>query len=306
MSSLNFDAKDVARTKIGTFSFDGQPIINAQSNISRCLFNEVVENPFIPPGTKILIRLWKRDPFNAIFELPQIEDTDYWTEVPSALARPIMKIEISELNILYESKILESQATATEARTTPYYADIPRLHLQGVAGGQMYTRNMVAIPVGCRYVVLAWVFQQQMFYNATSLKNLSCRLRFPPHSIKLRVSLTNHALPLLFKDGLTNLGTSDSYSSTSCHAYWKYLVQHNLYHKSKEHLFPEPAGSFSYEQCLIIPTHHLTISKETELAVELSYSDALSVGKYYLWSATVQQYKFNYQVGAPMTSQVVV
>jgi hypothetical protein len=306
MDTLQFDGKETSRPQVAQFSFDGINLFSAQSNVCRILMSEKVDNAFVPPNTTVLIRLHKRDPIDALLEIPQLTDDVYWQRANAAIARHELSWEFTDLSIAYDLKILDSKQTAEEAKKNFHYADVPKVQLQTIAVGQMFTKNTVAIPKGCRAVLACFVFQHAVFYNKGSMKNLCTRLKFPPGSVGLKIWLKDHTTPLLFREGLVNMGTGDSYSSPSCTSYWQYLTTHGFYSKGRHHMFPSLTTDTSYEQYILIPLNHLEIKQPTEMSVELTYNDNGSQEKWYLWTATIQQYKYTYRPGMALEGEVVV
>ena len=303
-NTLQFDTKGTSRSKVASFSFDGVPLLSAQTNLSRSMMQTKVENPYIPPNTKITITLHKRVPLDALFEIPQITDAEYWVPAVSTIPRVAVQVEFSEIVIVYESKLLTSKTEVADAKKTHTFADCPDVHYQTLREGQMETTNIVEVAAGSKYIILCWFSQQQVFYNTASNKNLSCRLRYPPGSTGLKLTLKGHLLPMLFKNGLVDLGVAGASSSITCEAYWQWLVRHSLYEKSKSHLFP--ATERGYEQVVIVPLHHLNIPEKTSLQVEMTYNDATSLPGWFLWSCCVSQWKYKYEEEGPMRGAVCI
>jgi hypothetical protein len=306
MDTLQFDAKNTSRSQVGQFSFDGIPLLSAQSNITRIMSGIKMENPWVPPNTTVLIRLHKRDPIDALMEIPQLEDDVYWARANATIVRAVTKWEFSDLAIAYDLRVLEKKQTPEEIKKNFHFHDVPKIQLQSIAVGQMQTKNKVAIPAGCKVLLVAFAYQHQMFFNKGSQKNLSCRLKFAPGSIRLKFWLKDHPIPLLFREGLVNLGTDDAATSPSCHSYWQFLTQRGHYSRSKHHMFPSVLTDSSYEQFALVYLNHLLLDQPTEMTVEVDYNDTGSQEKWYLWSATIQQYKYSFRPGQALEAEPVI
>jgi hypothetical protein len=305
MAELDFDAPITSRSRVTRFSFDGHLPLSACSNITAALTGEHVETPFFPPGVSLGFKIFKRDPISALVDRMHPTDVAYYGIGNLTAAREDIKFEFSDIHVVYESKILDKPDLVAKAKKAIYYADVPKLRLRPLPMGRMVTTDKVGIPPGCKYVVLMWMNQNQLYYNAASHKNLNARFSYPPNAKRLRVSIDGHEIPLLYKDGLEDFGTDDACASASCADLYAWMVSKGLYSKKLEKMFPKNKKR-SYDQIVPVPLLHLEIKEATEMEVEVTYTGAFSADKQYLCYLTMQQYKYTYHERDEMKSEVVI
>ena len=174
-----------------------------------------------------------------------------------------------------------------------YYVDIPRARLQKLSEGMRLTTNVLDVPKGTKAVLVAWVSEQQIFYNATQNKNLSARFTFPRDCTNGQFLLKGYAAPLIFSGGLEDLGLEKAY-----------LVRKGLYPRGVDSLFP--AKGLSYDQVAYLDLSHRDLKDNTEMEVVLKFSTANSPKGIYLFAITLQQGMYTYAKGAEMKLEIQV
>jgi hypothetical protein len=306
MDSLEFDGRIATKHKTACFSFDGIPLLAAQSNVLRALTGQTVETPFLPPNCVVRIRLHKRDPWEALLEMPQVADAAYWNRANSAEARHEVTLQYKDLTLVYQSKMPEKADFLARAKRAHFFADVPKIMIQSVESGKMYTSNDVVVHPGTKCVILAWMYHHQLFYNKASCKNLCARFKYPTNGKLLKLTMRDHEIPLLFKDGLVNFAiAADAPLEPTCMNYHQWLIQKKLFKRCEiERLFPK-AGN-SYKQIVIVPLNYMEIKEPTVMTVEIHYDDNASTERVSLCSITLQQYKYHYSEKEGMKGEVVV
>jgi hypothetical protein len=300
METLQHDAPRATKRLLSTFNFDGLFPFASQSNITRALYGVAIDNGFLPPECRLTLRLHKRDPIDMYMERPEIED-DAYHDPSSAIAKQTKIVfTMFELYLVYQSAVMETAAKAGHyKRGGKYYVDIPRLRFENVAGGMSHTVNEITIPAGCMVVLIFWVVEEQLFFNPGRHKNLSNRYTFLPHCINIRLRMKGvNDNTLIFEDGLTNPGTTDSFSSGSCRSYYKWLIGKKLYSRGFESLFPRAGGS--YDQILVVSMSPYDMKKDRQLSVEMRYDSASSPSKHRMVYVTIQQGCYSYHDGQPL------
>ena len=247
------------------------------------------------------------NPLDIALERPLISD-DVYRGTTAAAATSTVPIEwkLKELFLVYESTVLESkeEIARMSKAAIKYYVDIPRARLQKLSEGMRLTTNVLDVPKGTKAVLVAWVSEQQIFYNATQNKNLSARFTFPRDCTNGQFLLKGYAAPLIFSGGLEDLGLEKAFNSPGCRSYHSYLVRKGLYPRGVDSLFP--AKGLSYDQVAYLDLSHRDLKDNTEMEVVLKFSTANSPKGIYLFAITLQQGMYTYAKGAEMKLEIQV
>ena len=189
MGSLQFDAKDSAADKVLRFGQDGIWPFDSGSNICAALTGQETTNGYLPPEMDLTIRIHRRKPFGVLVQRNGIEDTDMYhiTRVITAhTADEVVEWDLKDLCLQYEVLTTDAKTMASMKSRTQYFVDVPRVSIDLVTPGEMFSSNTINIPPGAKFVAIAWVFSDHVFHKSTSNRPLSPRFHFPPLSALAR------------------------------------------------------------------------------------------------------------------------
>lgn len=305
MDSLQSSAQLEATDKLHRFGFDGIWPFDSQSNLLWALTGVEATNGYLPPEMDLTVRLYKRANTSALLQRAAQTDAQVYTAAPITEA-PDHKVTfyIKELMIQYEVLTTDAKTMAAMRSKTSYFVDVPRVSIDQVESGKMFSRNIVDLPRGAKCVALAWVWEDHVFYKSSSNKPLSARYSFPPNAANVTVGFEGEP-GLIFPLGFEDLGTEKSQNSITSREYHRQLVHRGLYARSYEKLFPlTPARS--YDQILLFDLTAHKLTDGGKLHVNVKYDADKAVPGYYLASIVLQQYEYTHHHDKELTCKLVV
>ena len=290
MESLTFDSVTSSKSKLLRFSMDGKWPFFSQSNIMRNLTGVDIPHGYIPPGTKLTVRLYKRTPLDACIERPKIDDSAYYSDnaATALTGEDVVTFKFVDLMIVYDIITLKQSAMdRIRKQTARYFLDIPKIVVQRVAAKTIVTENTVHIPKGAKCLIVTWMKSQQLFHQKSKNKNLSARFHFPRTGIRTTFELANTTGSLFFQEGLQHHGTTSAHASPVCQAYYRELVRKKLYDRSFYHLFPREGNG--NDQVAIIDLTHTDTSETRDLKITTHHTDDLSEDQWFMVICSIQQ-----------------
>ena len=302
MLTLQFDSKIASKGKVLKFGMDSYWPFDGQSSIARALTGVKNEAAWIPPGAQINLRLHKQSPLDAVVQYPSVPDTTYFSTTV-APARPVITWTIKSLAISYETLQLESaeRMAAYRKHHMEFFQDIPRLILAPVSETAMMTIDRVYIEPGSRFLLLTWVYSDQVIFNATSKKTMSPKFLFPPNAKKIEFHIDGK--PVNWERGVTELGTSSAHESLDCYKVHEMQVHRGVYSKGVQYMFPQQGKS--YDCVFLFDLSMRKVPHSSEMIVTTMYGDAGSEKKVLLCSVTVSQHKATYKDGHALEFKLI-
>ena len=255
----------------------------------------------------IAVRLFVRNPKDALVQRQSVDDDGMYHPTAAAAAatdREVITWDFKDISISYQQLTTDEKTTAAISRRSVYFADVPRVSIDHVASGKMFSHNTVTLPPGCKFILIAWVLSDNVFLKTSSNRPLSARYHFPPNAVNLKVSFEGEA-GLLFGAGFEEIGTEKARNSMTSRSYFSSLCHGGQYSKDLDSMFPKHP-SRSYNQFLLFDFSANKITANTPLHIHVKYADAGGVPGYCLASVLVQQMEYTYSHGQEIKAKLVI
>lgn len=264
-----------------------------------------IKNGYLPPEISLSVRLHRRRPSDSLVQRWLVDDTAMYGEAAVAAVGDKEKItwKFKDLYIQYESLTTDQTTMSNMKHETKYFVDIPRIGLDHATGGKMFTRHVVNLPPGSKFVALAWVLADHVYHKSTSNRPLAARFHFPPHAQNVTVGFEGEP-GLVFGSGFEELGTDKARNSFTSRAYFNSLVHRKLYSRDFTKMFPKHPERSS-DQVLLFELTALKLDSNTKLQVHVKYDATGSPKNYCLFHAIVQQMQATYNHDQPLQWELV-
>lgn len=305
MQSLQSTGVTEAADQIHRFGADGVWPFDSQSNILWALTGVESTNGYLPPEMEITVRLYKRAERTALLQRADQVEADVYTDNAVAVDQH-NKVEfyLKDLLIQYEVLTTDAATMAKMKSKTSYFVDVPRVSIDQVEHGKMFSTNVLDLPRGAKFVALAWVWEDEVFLKTSSNKPLAPRFFFAPNAANVTVSFEDGDPGLLFPLGFEELGTEKAQASITSLEYYRQLCHRGLYSRPYEKMFP-PHPARSFDQVLLFDLTAHKLAEGAKLYVKVKYDHARGLPGYYLASVVVQQYEYTYHHEKPLICKLV-
>ena len=305
MESLQSAGKKESADQVHRFGFDGVWPFDSQSNLLWALTGQEATNGFLPPEMELTVRLHRRIQRTSLLQRAAQTDATVYSQDPAVVAaKNAVDFQIKDLVILYEVLTTDERTMEAMKRKTTYYVDVPRIGIDMVSGDKMFSHNVVTLPRGTKGVVLAWVWEDEVFLKSTSNKPLSARFFFPPNAVNVTVGFDGEP-GLIFSHGFEELGTAKADNSLTSREYYRQLVHKGLYSRPYDKMFPGPSTK-SYDGVLVFDLTAQNLKDGGRLHVHVKYDASKASKGYYLASFAVKQCEYTYTHLKQLVCQLVV
>lgn len=305
LKGLQSDAPTASADLIHRFDFPGVFPFDCNSNQMHALTGVTGTNGYLPPEVNLTIRLHKRKPLDALLQYPSQEDAVVYSETAATMTdNDKVTFNFKDLLIQYEVMSLDAARMAQMKKRCRYFVDVPHITLDMVEAGKMVTTNIVDLPRGCKFVALAWMYEDEVFFKSSGHKRLSPRFFFPPNAASVTVGFEDKP-GLLFPLGFEELGTAKAEASITSREYFRLQQHAGLYGRSYEKLFPRhPARS--RDGLLFFSLLGDKVEAGAKLHVKVKYEAAKGLQNYYLACISLVQEEFVISHGKPMSCTVLM
>lgn len=305
MAPLQSEGQKTAPDILHRFGFDGIWPFDSQSNILWALTGVEATNGYLPPEMDLTVRLYKRSDRCALLQRASQTDALVYSANAAQIANTEkVTFDIKDLIIQYEVLTTDAKTMANMKSKTTYFVDVPRVSIDQVDAGKMFSTNLVDLPRAAKFVALAWVYEDEVFHKAASNKPLSARYFFPPNAENVTVGFEGEP-GLLFPLGFEHLGTEKAQNSITSREYYRQMVHRGLYSRAYEKMFPVHPDR-SYDQILLFDLTAHKLHDGAKLNVHVKYAAARSLPGYYLAAVAVQQMEYTYHHDRELTCKLVV
>ena len=308
VQSLQFAHPVTGADKQLSFGADGIWPWDKSCNIINALTNQVeAQNPYLPPGMEITIKLHKRVDFEALLQRPDVLDATVYNSTTAATAVAAAdKItwDVKDLYLVYEAITCDDKTMADRRVHSEFFVDIPRILTDKVAAGDRVSHNAVRVPPGTRLVIMSFMYSDHVYPRSAHHKCLSPRFHWPVNAKNVAVSFEGQA-GLLLSRGFDEVGTKDGPEAATSAAYYDYLIGKKIYYRTWDKLFPAwPLRT--YDACMIFDMADQQLTANSQLNVDVRYSSDGGPLQYYLVTTMVQQYRYDYHNKQKMAFTLLV
>ena len=250
------------------------------------------ENPLIPPGTRIHVRLYRQQPRQDGGLGRLTTDKKYFVETAEDEKNfPEIKIEIQSIFLGLETHQLDLAAAAkAEKRLSSkavlkFFTDLVKISYSNLSPGVQISQQTFDLPVGTKVAVVGFVQANQIWLNTQLHKGMSPKTTFPKNLEKMDFELNGN--PVTFAGGLNEIWGDHAPCHPWSFLYFNYLREKGLVDDDYSSFFP-PSG-FSYTQMILLDLTSHTFTKPGQLAVKSTFNAAVSPKNTYTFVCTIGQ-----------------
>jgi hypothetical protein len=258
-----------------------------QCNAVQALTGKTVTRGYFSPETRFGFHLEKCHPIDQAVEQLLNQDSQLFggtlaviplstgatkhTEATDRVKGIIL--EIIDIKLTYESFTPESLTGSP--RQSVFYVDVPQVIVAELTPDVNVTDVTFTLPPGTKVVYIVYAHQEQLWHDAVSGKNTSCRFMFPKTLAKVTVDLEGRE-DLLIKRGLVGPGKKGACLQWSNLKYYDWLFASGLYPGELEEMFMRGDNPANYQQCLIFPAldYKIDSDKGTVLTLHQEFGGA--------------------------------
>ena len=265
---------------VTTLGFDCCFPLSSQSTILEILEKKNVETPFLRPGVRVEIRLWKRDVWHALIQKPLVKGEE---QFKAAVIDPEPEPKLSEyklflksVEVSYESWTPLTPGPIQEIKHygTVFYSDLPYMQTQHLTPEVNTVTQRFSLPPKTKACFFSMLPAHHMTYTSSYARQMSPATSFPETLRTLRFFLDGK--PISAYPGFTK-PAKYGYLDPGCRSYHNSLIQQKLYDSKVEDMVPK-ASVIGYEQTIVLDLTNRQADHETILEINFDFSDFSPTG----------------------------
>ena len=291
---LRSDEKDDAimlRFTIPYFPFTMQTSVMENLGMARA------SNPYIHPGSRICVRLYKMDPLDAA-----VERYDVTTKLSDSYGTALqpngqLDVEIVDMTIAYESLMLKEEDDMADVRTKThtFLPDSALMEQKYLRSNTAFDTHSFTVYPGTKAFIACMTQEDHVL--GTMGRKISTRSTFVPGLTEMRFRLqTKSGVTELLH--LTDPGVAAGHFSTSVRDYHASLVRRGIYDQSFDTFFPRDfAASRGLEQAVVIDLIPYDVREPCSILLNLTYAKTNAPPKWMIiaFNLIQRQVKFNWR-----------
>lgn len=279
------EVRSRARPAGARFGFEGCFLLGAPKNLTLCSMEQRGVNnhwTFLPPGTTVSIRLARADPQHAKVGWMMQHGGEDMAPAPLTLAQdelkfPKMKIEITELSLLYEAYDFDRLNFSFPGpdKSLKFYHDGFVTGSSNLMPSTRICTNTFSIPDGTKMLYISYVHHFQIYFDPASGKGNFYKTVFPPNLKKVTFKINEEIV--FWPDGLEGLiGDDAAYGSSGAKTLYKFYQDRNMTDRPFETFFPKTAHGSPCDQTLALPVGELKLEGNSTLTLVSKFGSKLS------------------------------
>lgn len=264
-----------AAPNVTSCNFDCHWPLSSQSSCLQILERKKIDNPFLRPGVKIEIQLYRRENRVALIQKPlatiasQLDTANLETEKDPNLSK--YSINIKNIKIIYESWTPVSPGPIREFKhyATTFFSDVPTIKLAHLQSGVTQVTHRILLQENSKVCFFSLVPSHNITYISQRNKPMTPFLTLPDSLKHIRFLMGGK--PIASTDGFTYPSTL-GYKDPGCRAYYNYLIQRKLYDSPLKYLFPS-GETLSLDQSFFLDLTSHDTKNNPELEVDMIFNN---------------------------------
>jgi hypothetical protein len=259
-----------------SFGFDGT-LLGPRNYINSCLKGKSVVNtprPFIPPNSKLLIKLFRTDYDFLRLDFCDTHDRYFTNQAMAVDPRTYnAKLKINKLKLLYKSfKVTQPEMNLRFQKVAQNYAfEMIKAFQFSVPVSQLSSDYKLLLPSHSKVLYLSFCKTHQIYPLSQPTKNQTPKFVFPPFLESVEIELPGHET-FGFANGYKGLGEG-SYNHLGPREYYNFLLQNRIIDCEYESLFPcqDYTSDKSYMQALVLDLTQKKLSQDTTIDIRVKF-----------------------------------
>lgn len=291
LETLNFESWTNPKYRTARMSYEGVPWVGMPKNpqVSKLQGVDPSWNYIVlPPNTTLEIHFKRHNPSWAFFDQTRIVDSAGTAVAYEAnklhseanMANPPRKYDVTIEDVFIDAEVISLDTSVPGHRnflnrlsssTQVQYIDIPNTSLQTVPDGTTRASLQFDVAANTPIVYIAFVYRDNVFYNAGSNHSCTYRCTLPKNCTKISFSLGSEEI--LFQDGLKDLHVD---GSVDRERFYQYLKDNNMYDYDNPDYFARDKEGISYRVVFPINLSQFSRTGPQALGVHLEFDSNLS------------------------------